>query len=69
MSNFGSDGFIIVGSLENEQSFAGNEVLLKSIFKGAFFSGKNRKLIFENMYLYGLPAELPETGVWGEITK
>ena len=22
------------------------------IFKGAFFSGKTRKLIFENMYLY-----------------
>ena len=62
MSNYWRIDVILVGSIENEQSFAENKVLLNNIFKGAFFSGKTRRLIFENTYFYE-PVLGPESGV------
>ena len=52
MSNFEWCDIILVGSVENEQSFAGNKVLLKQqVLRELSFRGKP-ELIFENTYLY-----------------
>ena len=68
VSNFGRNAVILVGSRENELSFAENKVLLNDIFKGAFFSGKTRIDLWECVPLLTGPGGT-ESEVWGEITK